>query len=537
MLVLCLHFSGLLQSALADQQVRPSATLERVLNRGVVNIGVKTDFAPFGFLNSSGDPQGMEVDLAHDVARQLGVPVRIVSITTENRFQKLEQGDIDIMIATVADTRERRQIATAVEPSYYAGGVTVLMRPELHINTWQGLRGQKICATQGAYFNRPMAQRYLLDLAMYRTIRDALLALREGHCAGYLYSSAAVQDYLQRAEWAGYKAPLPIAMIAPWSIYISRREDASELDQRLGDIVAQWHRSAYLLERERFWGLQQSRFLLDEQTRWLHTEPDGRLNCIRNKQGQWPPNCRNPIFVRSDQAGGLLAVGLWIEEQTGMKLSFVYDDFDRASLLGGIGNTLMLTGGSVTLSLLLGVLWALLVDAKVPLLARLVKLFAVYGRMSPPLLQMYLLYFGLGAWLWSQYGLRLSAMLVAITCMSVYTGAAIMATLLDAAEHLREEGRAFRLRLGNVGHVVEITAGPVKLALTNVLKQSVMASAIAVPEILSAATSIMSDQGNVNVMMNVFLFTFILLITLWGKVFDRIEQLAHRHARGLHGNE
>ena len=182
-------------------------------------------------------------------------------------------------------------------------------------------------------------------------------------------------------------------------------------------------------------------------------------------------------------------------------------------------------------------LWALLVDAKVPLLARLVKLFAVYGRMSPPLLQMYLLYFGLGAWLWSQYGLRLSAMLVAITCMSVYTGAAIMATLLDAAEHLREEGRAFRLRLGNVGHVVEITAGPVKLALTNVLKQSVMASAIAVPEILSAATSIMSDQGNVNVMMNVFLFTFILLITLWGKVFDRIEQLAHRHARGLHGNE
>ncbi|MBK9441909.1 MAG: hypothetical protein IPN53_11600 [Comamonadaceae bacterium] len=82
--------------------------------------------------------------------------------------------------------------------------------------------------------------------------------------------------------------------------------------------------------------------------------------------------------------------------------------------------------------------------------------------------------------------------------------------------------------------VVELTAGTVKSALVNVVKQSVMASAIAVPELISATTSIMSDQGNVNVMMNVFLFTFIALISIWMRVLDWIEQRLRARARKLH---
>jgi len=57
-----------------------------------------------------------------------------------------------------------------------------------------------------------------------------------------------------------------------------------------------------------------------------------------------------------------------------------------------------------------------------------------------------------------------------------------------------------------------------------------MASAIAVPEILSAATAIMSDQGNVTVMMNAFLVTFVGIIILWGVLFDVLERAALRRA-------
>jgi polar amino acid transport system substrate-binding protein len=143
---------------------------------------------------------------------------------------------------------------------------------------------------------------------------------------------------------------------------------------------------------------------------------------------------------------------------------------------------------------------------------------------------MYLLFFGVGTLLAQQTNHHLPAIPVAILCMSAYTGASIMSALLEASQHIRGHQAQFRLAFRNIGAVVELSAVPVKAALTNVVKQSVLASALAVPEILTAATSIMSDQGNVGVMMNAFLLTFILLISVWISIIDWLQaHLLKRH--------
>lgn len=506
----------------------PSAALGRAVQRGQLIVGVKTDFPPFGQLDAQGVPQGLEVDLAQSLAQALGLNVRVVSVSTENRFQKLEQGDVDVLIATAADTEERRQVATAIEPNYYAGGVTVFLRPEQRAQEWSALKGQKICASQGAYFNRPMQERYLLDLAMYRSTRDALLALRDGRCVGYLYASAAVQAYLKKEEWAGYKAPLPPALVAPWAVFVARKERGTELEQRVGDVVAQWHRSGFLLERERAWGVQVNPFLEQAHQLWKQTTPGGVPLCQRDAQGQWPSACRNPAFVRSHDVSGLQSWGLWLREKLGLNLSFAYDPFDRAVFLRGLAYSFLLMAACVFTSLGCGAVAAWSVEHGRWGVGTLLRTLAVFGRMTPPLLQMYLLYFGIGTLLYAAWGIRIDAFAVAVVCLSYYTGATVMTILLDAAQHRREREPEFGLTWRNMGHVMELTAGPIKASLTNVLKQSVMASALAVPELLSATVSIIADQGNMTVMMNTFMLSFLALISFWMWAFDRLEQQLRR---------
>jgi polar amino acid transport system substrate-binding protein len=509
------------------QTVGPSKTLDAIRKKGIVTIGVKTDFPPFGMLNAAGEPEGFEIDLATEIAKQFGVKLSVVTITTENRFQKLEQGDIDIMIATSADTQERRQIATAVEPNYYAGGVTVFLRPDQRITEWQAMRGQQVCATQSAYFNRPMAQRYLLELQMYRSTRDALLALHDGRCMGFLYSTAAIQAYLKNPQWAGYHAPLPTAMVAPWAVNVSRKERGSEMEQRLGNMLAQWHQQGYLLQREAAWGILPTQFLAAMQLQWSRTDASGRLVCQRGQDGQWPTECRNPAFVRSTDVDGLHKWGLQLQEYTGINLTIAYDQYDRNIFLKGFFYTVMLMVSCVIFSLFLGSLASIIVDSCWRWPARLVRSLATYLRMTPPLLQMYLVFFGVCGLLWKSTGIGVSAFWVAVACLSSYTGASIMATLLESAEHMRLVQPTFELTLKRMAHVVEYSAGPIKAALINVVKQSIMASALAVPELISATTTIMSDQGNVNVMMNVFLLSFILLITLWMRILSWLEVKLH----------
>lgn len=506
-----------------------SKALDLIRARGAVNIGIKTDFPPFGILDSEGRPEGLEIDLARDVASRLGVALVIVKVTTENRFQKLEQGAVDLLIATTADTPERRKLATAVEPNYYAGGVTVITRRSQRFENWPSLRGQKLCATQGAYFNRPMSERYLLDLQLYRSTRDALLALRDGQCVGYLYSTAAIHAYLNKPEWKDYHAPLPESMVVPWAIMVSRKERASPFHNLLADTVAAWHRSGFLIERERHWGIRPSRFLHDMQSLWNLKDADGTPVCRRTADGEWASQCRNSTFVASSDVGGVHGLGLWLKERSGVDLSYVYDPYDRSRMLRGISHSLLLVIASIIGSLLLGYLAARLYDSGGKFVRGSVKCWGVYGQMTPPLLQMYLLFFGLGAVLWETTGTVISAVLVAVACLCFNSGTTVMRVLLDTTSLLRSKNPDHRLSLATLPGTLELCSPSIKAVLVNVTKQTMLASAIAVPEILSVTAAIMADQGNIAVMMNTLLLSFLLLTSLVIRALDHLERRLHEY--------
>lgn len=511
------------QSAMASA-FEPSRVWQAIQQQGEIRIGVKTDFSPFGMLDSTGQPVGMEIDLARYMAEALGVDARIISVTTENRFQRLEQGAVDLIIATAGDTRERRLLATAIEPSYYGAGVNVMLRPDAVADEWADVRGQRLCALQGAYFNRPMAQRYILDLQMYRSVRDALLALRDGRCIGYLYSEMAIQQYLKEAEWQDYHAPLPAALVIPWGIYISRAEGGTEFEQLVSDIVAQWHRDGLLIELEAFWGIRPSQFLQETRETWLKTDDSGEYICRREDTGQWPVECRNPAFITSADVEGVRGFGLWIKENLGLNLTFIYDPFDSDRYWRGLLNTMALALFSILASLVLGYLGAKLVLSRAKIIASFFYAIWMYGRMTPPLLQMYILFFGVGSYLWATHEISVSPLMVAIAALGFYHGSIIVFTLVESARHARETYPDFRLTLRTLPQLLQTSIVGIRSALVNLTKATTIASAIAVPELLSATIAIMADHGNVMVMMNTMLIVFYFLSLFWVTTIMRIER-------------
>ena len=69
---------------------------------------------------------GFEPDIAKLVADKLGVKLELEPVVSSNRMQFLQQGKIDLMIATMNDKPDRRQVVGIIEPLYYASGVNVL---------------------------------------------------------------------------------------------------------------------------------------------------------------------------------------------------------------------------------------------------------------------------------------------------------------------------------------------------------------------------------------------------------------------------
>jgi polar amino acid transport system substrate-binding protein len=148
---------------------------------------------------------------------------------------------------------------------------------------------------------------------------------------------------------------------------------------------------------------------------------------------------------------------------------------------------------------------------------------------------MYLLFFGVGGWLIREHGIKVPAFPVAAFCLGYYTSGLIMSAFLEAAKHIRTYDPGFVLCFQNLSQTAEYSNWPIKQGLINLTKQTMIASAIAIPELLSASSLLIAEKGNIFLIMTVLLITFYLITNIWTKIFNYAEKkLLLKVARHAH---
>jgi polar amino acid transport system substrate-binding protein len=232
--------------------VASADALEDIKARGTLIVGVKADYKPFGFRDPSGAIIGLEPDLAADVASKLGVKLELVPVVSANRMEFLNQGKIDLMIATMSDKPERRKIVQVIEPLYYSDAINVLLRKDAPVGSWSDLKGKKLCGTTGAFSSKVIAQQYGAEIASFDGSEMPLLALKNGDCIGYLFDQTFIVGKLDDNDWKdGYHMPLPGIMETPWAIAVKLGE--INFRKFMEDIHKDWMKSGRIMELEKKW--------------------------------------------------------------------------------------------------------------------------------------------------------------------------------------------------------------------------------------------------------------------------------------------
>ena len=509
-------WAGLASPALADR-------LEEIKERGYVTVGVKEDYAPFGFRDAEGTLAGYDVDVARGFAEAIGVELRLEPVTSANRLQKVQRGEIDIVAATMGDTRSRRELVTMIEPQYYGDGANVLLRDSARIGTWVDLRGQTVCGLQGSLWNRLAKQRLLLDVTAFNSTREASQGLRNEHCVGWIYDEVLLLHEIESGEWDGFSVSLPTRFVLPWAVAIAKEEGGGALDRLMGDTLAGWHRDGFLQSLEKKWELPPSPFLRDARTTWQETDEAGELKCQRNEQGQWPLECRVVALVTGSGIGGLSGFSLTIMEVTGLDISILYDPLDRSVFLYGLALTAALSAITVFGSILLGVIFGWLMHRRVPGVSHFLRGFSEFLRMTPPLLQLYIVFFGLGGVLLS-LGFTLDAFLVAAVVLSLYAASSNAIAFSLAADVAATGSHKLKFVPRDINRAFRLCYAAVMGNSANIVKATGMASTLALPELVHASTSIVAEKGNADVMMNLLLICYFVLVIITVQLFRRFER-------------
>jgi polar amino acid transport system substrate-binding protein len=222
--VLCLLAWTLLAAALfaLGTQRAKADDLATIRQRGTLIVGVKADYPPFGFRSSTGEIEGIEPELAADVAKSLGVKLQLVPVATSNRVQLLQQGKIDLIIATMNDTKDRRWAVDIVKPDYYAAGYNVMVPKSMNLKSWTELKGKSVCGIDGAYFNYEATMNFELQVVPFPGNDEALTALQQGRCVGLLYDDTSIEGDMLEPEWRNSDMPLESQEVQPWCEWVSR---------------------------------------------------------------------------------------------------------------------------------------------------------------------------------------------------------------------------------------------------------------------------------------------------------------------------
>lgn len=216
-----------------------SDQVQAIIERGVLRVGVKQDVPNFGYKNpDSGEFEGMEIDIARKIADELGVDIEFTPVTAQTRGPLLDNGQVDMVIATFTITDERKLLYNFTTP-YYTDAVGFLVNKDSGINDIEDLDGKNIGVAQGSNTRTlisELADKYGLDvsyteLGSYPELSVSLRAHRidafsvdQSILSGYVSSKSQLMDYSFSASNYG----------------IATKLSNTELNDYLNSLIEEW---------------------------------------------------------------------------------------------------------------------------------------------------------------------------------------------------------------------------------------------------------------------------------------------------------
>ncbi len=170
----------------------------------IFDVGVKIDVPKFGFQNpQTGLIEGMEVDIARELAKRLyGSPdaITVTGVNVTTRGAMLDTGVLDATLATFTITESRKKSYNFTDP-YHKDYIGILVKKTSGIKSFEDLDKKVVGVAQAATTREKLEdlareKEIKLRFSEYATYPEIKVALVSGRIDAFSVDSSILQGYL-----------------------------------------------------------------------------------------------------------------------------------------------------------------------------------------------------------------------------------------------------------------------------------------------------------------------------------------------------
>ncbi len=206
MLVSTIVIGGLVSCGSSTQTGKSDSTtktatssIDEIKKNGTIKIGVFSDKAPFGYVDSNGKNQGFDVYLAKRFAKDLlgdESKVEFVLVDAASRVAYLESKKVDIIMANFTVTDERKEKVDFTNP-YMKVSLGIVSPDGAKITSEDQLKGKKVIVAKGTTAEAFMTKNYPdVELVKYEQYSEIFQALKDKR------GDAILSDNTEVIAWA-----------------------------------------------------------------------------------------------------------------------------------------------------------------------------------------------------------------------------------------------------------------------------------------------------------------------------------------------
>lgn len=232
-----------------------AAELNEIQKRGYVIVAVKDNLRPLSFRNATGKLQGLEIDLAQRLAKDLlgnSTAVRLQPVANRDRLSAVLEGKVDLAIARVTATAPRARLVSFSVPYYFDG--TALVTKDASLQKLGDVAREKIAVLTGS--STIAKVRYLLPSAQLvgvNSYQQARSLLETGAASVFAADASVLSGWVQ--EYPQYHLLTTLIGAEPLCVVMPKGLQYDDLRQRVNAAISRYSADGWLQQRAAYWKL------------------------------------------------------------------------------------------------------------------------------------------------------------------------------------------------------------------------------------------------------------------------------------------